>query len=127
MESNNKRKKITIEMIARLYELSKQVYHTEISKNEAVEIILSEFDMNKNSALDYINNFKYMLNGEQYARALSCQGHRYYLENIKNDYNDEVFQKALIAVQKHINYYNTLGYGKLNKLQKMLNEFKVTE
>ncbi len=110
------KRRITTEMIERLYQLSKDVYNGNISKEDALGSISNEFDINTNSATDYINNFKYLVEGKKYCRTLSAKGTKLYLENIKNDFSNEIFNNALLAVQLHIDYYSALGYGRLRKI-----------
>ncbi len=118
------RNKITIDIIVRLYDLAKKVYENNLSKDEALDIVQSEFVVNRNSATDYINNFNYMMQGKEYNRRLSAMGLKYYLENIKKDFSNDVFQNALLAAQRHVDYLDSLGGTQGKSLQKVLNEFK---
>jgi len=46
------------------------------------------------------------------------------LKVLAKDYGEESFQNALNAVQKHIEYYSTLGKGKLTGLQTIVNQMR---
>ncbi len=126
MENYNKRDEITIEMIARMYEVSKQIYYGSISKKKGIEVILSEFEIKKSTVSFHVNDFLSIVNGLEYKRAISEKATRYFLENIKNDFPEEVVDKSLIAVQKHIDYRNNICGQVLKGQQKILKEFKNT-
>ncbi len=122
----NKKGKITIEMIESSYVLGKLVYEGKLTQKEALkEIEVRHNNMFKlSTASFYINNFRHLVNGERYTRTMSIMGAEYYLQNIKKDFSEEVFQNAINSMQMHIEYYNSLGKAQLNKMQALLNEFK---
>lgn len=61
-----------------------------------------------------------MMNGEEYKRAFNNDTNRFLLDSIRRDYGEESFIKAKNAVQKHIDYYSTLGKGNLTGLQEII-------
>lgn len=71
--------------------------------------------MNEGSAQAFITIFLAMMNGEEYKRAFNNDTNKFLLENIHKDFGSDYFKKALNAVQKHINYYSTLGKRKFNR------------
>ena len=83
--------------------------------------------MGKGSVGDYIQNFCSMMDGRKYTRTLSSYTTKYYLEHIRQDYGEEQFQTALKAVREHIQYYNSLPYGNLNKIQEIVDDLSKTE
>ncbi|QHI73087.1 hypothetical protein [Aminipila terrae] len=80
--------------------------------------------MNVSSSGDYISSFLSMMEGQRYTRTFNSYATRYILENIKKDYGDKQFQKALEAVQEHGNYYNGLNNGNLRSIQNIINELR---
>lgn len=64
--------------------------------------------MSEGSAQAFITIFIAMMNGEEYKRAFNNETNRFLLTSIRKDYGENTFRKALIAVQKHIDYYSTL-------------------
>lgn len=79
--------------------------------------------MNAGSAGDYITDFLAMMNGEKYTRTLNEYPTRYFLERIRKDYGESVFQKAIDACRKHAAYYATLGHGILAYVERIVEEY----
>ena len=46
--------KITLDIIKKVYKISKKFYFSEITFSEAVNILATSYEMNKNSMADYI-------------------------------------------------------------------------
>lgn len=65
-----------------------------------------------------------MMNGEVYKRAFNNETNKFLLESIRHDFGQESYVNSLNAVQKHIDYYSTLGKGNLSGLQKIVNEMR---
>lgn len=124
-EENAVRKKITMSMIEQSYFQAKEMFAARASLTESKEI-LGLSGMSPASAQDYLLNFRQMMNGEKYTRTMSSAATIYFLENIKKDFGQKKFEKALSAVQSHVNYYNSLGHGRLNAIEEILKTFKRT-
>ena len=116
--------KITIKMSKGAYEVAKKVYSGQLTRNEGKVEINKATDMNEGSAQAFITIFLAMMNGEKYKRAFNNDTNKLLLESIRKDYGEESFQKALEAVQKHIEYYSTLGKGNLTGLQTIVNQMR---
>jgi len=123
-EGGSRTMKITNEMIEIAYTYAKKVYSGELTRNEGKHEIAKVSGMSLGSAQDYITDFLEMMEGRLYHRTMSNYGTRYYLENIKKDYGDKAFQLALEATEKHIKYYNALGYGQLKAKEEIVKEFR---
>lgn len=121
------RKTITSDMTKEAYEISKMVYHGKISRTKGKELIAEKTGMVAGSAQDYITDFLAMMNGERYTRTLNLFATEYYLKSIKADYGKEAFEKAFEACQKHVEYYNKLGYGKQVKTQELIDRLRDEE
>jgi 5-methylcytosine-specific restriction protein A len=116
--------KITIEMSKGAYEIAKKVYSGKISRSEGKIEINKVTGMNEGSAQAFITIFLAMMNGEEYKRAFNNDTNKFLLESIQKDFGEDYLQRALDAVQKHINYYSTLGKGNLTGLQAIVNKMK---
>ena len=114
--------KVTIDSIHYAYEIAKQCYSGLLSFTEAYERIATNTGMAPNSAKDYINNLKYMLEGTCYCRTLNTYATKYYLTQIRKDYGEQAFQAAVSATQQHVAYYNSLGYSQRRSIEKLLKE-----
>lgn len=93
---------ITIEMVAVVYNYAKKVYHGKLTRQEGKVAAARATGMNEGSVQDYINDFREMMEGNVYRRAMCNYGTAYYLENIRKDYGDAAFKRAIEATEKHI-------------------------
>ncbi|MBU3196001.1 hypothetical protein KPL26_04880 [Clostridium algidicarnis] len=125
LNSNSKGRetmKITNEMTHRAYEIIKMVHCGNLTRNEAKYKIADETGMNAGSAGDYVTNFLAMMEGQRYTRTMNTYATRYLLENIRLEFGEEQFQKALEATKEHVKYYNGLKNGTLHSIQNIIDE-----
>ena len=116
--------KITKEMTGIAYDYAKEVYSGELTRNEGKLEIAKVTGMNAGSAQDYITDFLAMMEGKEYHRTMSNYGTTYFIENIRKDFGEKAFQLALEATEKHIKYYNSLGYGQLKIKEEIVKGFR---
>lgn len=124
LEKTKEDSKITIEMVAAVYSYAKKVYHGKLTRQEGKVAVARATGMNEGSAQDYITDFLAMMEGKEYRRAMCNYGTAYYLEKIRKDYGEAAFKRAILATEKHINYYNGLGYGQLKTKERIVNHYK---
>jgi len=96
-------------MVKQTYIMAKKVYKNEIDRNNAIKIIHDKYGMNENSAAMYINNFRCLMNGQEYGRIMKVDDTQYFLMQILNDYDEIILKKALYAVKQHIEYIKSLN------------------
>ncbi|GHI01357.1 hypothetical protein [Neobacillus kokaensis] len=120
----NSNTKITSEMVKIAYEYAKKVYSGNLTRQEGKLAISKKTGMNPGSAQDYITCFLAMIEGREYHRTMSNLGTEYFLENIKKDFGERSFQLAIEATEKHIKYYNSLGYGQLKAKEDIVKKLK---
>lgn len=114
---------LTNEMTAVAYEVAKRVFDGSAGRTEGKDEIVRRTSMNAGSAGDYITDFLAMMNGEKYTRTLNEYSTRYFLERIREDYDESVFQKAIDACRKHAAYYASLGHGRLAYVERIVEEY----
>ena len=114
--------KVSVEAIHYAYEIAKCFCAGSLSFTEAYSKIADKTGMAANSAKDYVNNLKYMLEGKCYVRTLNTYATEYYLKQIRKDYGEQSFQAAISATQQHVVYYNNLGYGQRRSIERLLIE-----
>ncbi len=112
--------KITTEMTQAAYSSAKDVYHKKVSKNDAVNRLKKNYNMNKASASNYIENFKRLMNGNRYARTHSIDATDYILTHILSDYGVDGLRNAIRAVKEHVDYYEELVKGNCNGIRYIL-------
>lgn len=113
-----------MEMSKGAYIIAKKVYLGQITRSEGKIEINRVTGMNEGSAQAFITIFLALMNGEEYKRAFNNNTNKFLLESIRQDFGDAFYTKALNAVQKHINYYSTLGKGNLSGLQQIVNQMR---
>lgn len=116
--------KITMEMSKGAYTIAKEVYLGKATRNEGKIKINRVTGMSEGSAQAFITIFLAMMNGEEYKRAFNNDTNKFLLESIREDFGQDFYTNALKAVQKHIDYYSTLGKGNLSGLQKIVDEMR---
>lgn len=114
--------KITEESVLQVYDLAREVYEDRLSRKEAVELAVKNKIMGKGSAQDYIQNYRYIMDGFVYKRTMNLKGTRVYLEKIYSDFGIQKLRQALEVVASHVAYYNALGYGKQVQTQALVDE-----
>jgi 5-methylcytosine-specific restriction protein A len=113
---------ITEEMTKVAYEHAKKVYSGDMSVKNAALKIQQISGLSIGSASDYIVNFKHLVKGSCYTRTMNNYATRFITESIRADYGDAVFVKALDSVRQHIDYYESLGHGRLNGIRNIYEE-----
>lgn len=116
--------KISNEMVEIAYKVAKKVYSGELTKSEGKQEIANISGMSAGSAQDYITDFLAMMSGNEYHRTISNYGTSYFIENIKKDFGENAFLLALEATEKHIKYYNSLGYSKQPTKEDIVKKFR---
>lgn len=115
---------ITLDMSKGALDTAKKVYRGELTRSEGKIEINRRTGMNEGSAQDFITIFLAMMSGKVYKRAFNNATNKFLLESIKQEFGEESYRKALKAVQQHIDYYATLGKGKLTGLQRIIDQLK---
>jgi hypothetical protein len=64
--------------------------------------------LNINTARDFINDFRMMLHGKVFHRAMSAPAIDYCLTRIRSERGSSLQDEAIAAVRKHIEYYEGL-------------------
>ncbi|MCU7884659.1 MAG: HNH endonuclease [Candidatus Thiodiazotropha sp. (ex Lucinoma annulata)] len=106
---------ITHEMIHASYDIAKQIYDGAIVQKDGLDTLVNNYQMNRNSAADYIHNYKCMLEGRRFPRTSNAYGTEYFLQNIYEDGGRLALLNALSALRQHIDYYESIGKTTLHK------------
>lgn len=86
------------------YQLGRRIQRGEMRLTEARDEVASA-GVNPNSAVALLNDFRHMLEGTRYTRALSSSATDDYLTWIRRDYGDAGLANAVSAVSQHLDYY----------------------
>ncbi|HEY0743534.1 MAG TPA: HNH endonuclease [Chryseosolibacter sp.] len=115
--------KIPNQLIPVAYQISKQVYENQLTFSEGKNQLVGDGRMNSNSAADYINNFRYMMDGIRFTRTLNAFSMEYYFESIFKDYGESKLLKALNALKLHIEYYEGLEKIRMHKMRDIYDKY----
>ncbi|RAV02723.1 hypothetical protein [Paenibacillus sp. YN15] len=116
--------KITMEMSKGAYEVAKMVYRGQITRTKGKFKINELTGMKEGSAQAFITIFLAMMDGSVYKRAFNNETNQFLFECIRQDFGEDYFRKSLLASQKHIDYYSTLGKGNLTGLQQIVHRMQ---
>lgn len=109
--------KIPKEITPIAYELSKKVFEGKLTFKEGQEQLVGDKRMNPNSAADYINNFRCMIEGKRFTRTNNAYSIEYFLDNFYKDFGSSGLSNALTALQLHIDYYEDVQKVVMHKMR----------
>lgn len=118
--------RITEQMSGHAYAIARDVYKGAITRARGLARLVDRVHMNEASASSLIDNFRSMLNGDEYQRTMNYYTTNLYLEHIRSDFGAAEFRNALLALEKHLDYYDSLEVGKHPKLRRLLAKLKQT-
>jgi len=99
------------------YDLSKKVFEGKITFKEGQELLVGSNRMNSNSAADYINNFRNLMEGKKFTRTNNAFSMEYFVENIYKDYGKQSLSNALNALKLHFQYFESVSKAKTHKMR----------
>jgi hypothetical protein len=105
------------------YDLSKQVFEGKLTFKEGQKELVGDNRMNSNSAADYINNFRCMLEGKRFTRTNNAYSMEYFFDNIYKDYGSSGLSNALTALRLHIEYYEDIQKVVMHKMRDIYTKY----
>jgi len=114
---------ITNTIIHATYDIAKQVYERDISQKDGLDLLESTYQMNRNSAADYIHNYVCMIEGRRFPRTSNAYGTEYFLDKMLEDGGRKRLLNALSALRQHIDYYDAIGKTTLYKQRKICERY----
>ena len=109
VKQETKSQKMTEEMMFSCYKYGKELY-VNGNLTEAVEKVVSETGMNRNSAIIYLYVVSNMLDGTIYKRAISTKATEKYFIMISDEYGSDGLSKAIRATREHVKYRRACGH-----------------
>jgi 5-methylcytosine-specific restriction protein A len=97
--------KISEAQISAAYQVAKMVFDRQIKASRGIVVLVSEHGLNKATAGDFINDYKYLLEGRVFHRAMSAPAMRYFLEQILADHGIARLTNAVSSLRLHIEYF----------------------
>ena len=115
--------KIPLELTPLAYEISKKVFEGKLTFIDGKKQLVGDNKMNPNSAADYINNFRCMLEGKKFTRTNNAHSMEYFFENIYKDYGSSGLVNALTALRLHIEYYEGIQKIVMHKMRSIYSKY----
>lgn len=106
-----------------IFNTAKKVYEENLSKNDEINSLVRDLNMNRGSAqMIIVQIFPKLLDGHQFTRTLSVDLFNSFLRFILEDYGAERLKNSLSALKMHIDYIKEKGDAKI-KLRKIYQRY----
>lgn len=102
------------------------VYDKQMTASEAARLLDEEHGFNRNSAKDFIANYRCMLQGRAFQRSLSAPTVQHYLNSIAIKRGAEALAFAISSVDLHIAYYESAVGTNMRALRSVVDEMRKT-
>lgn len=116
--------RITPLQVEASYNAASLVFDHKMTVEAGAKALQDEHGLNVNSARDFINDYRHMLQGEVFQRAMSAPAIDYFLSKILEERGATSYMKAVSAVEKHIIYYESVRKEKLNAMRTVVGRHK---
>lgn len=115
--------KVTEEQVKAACEVAARVHSGELKVAEGVRILVTEHGVNQASAGDYIYDYRCLMEGKEFHRAMSVPAMRYFLEQIRAEHGDFALRRAVQSLRAHIQYYEGYTGGRMHQMRELADEF----
>jgi 5-methylcytosine-specific restriction protein A len=115
--------KITDAQIKAAYQVARLVYAGQMSLRDGASELNATYGLNVNSARDFIEDYKALLHGKLFQRAMSAPAMEYFLANIEKEHGSVALAASLDALRKHITYYENVRQVNLHKMRGVVAKF----
>lgn len=112
--------KITDDQIRAAEEVASDVYDKQLTTTEGAKLLAEVHGININSARDFINDYRYMMQGRLFQRAMSAHAINYFLSRIREKRGKEAHSLAVSAVDQHVSYYEQISKVTLHRMRAVL-------
>ena len=85
--------------------VASRVYDGELRRKAGVELLSTQHGLNPTSAGDYINDYKCLMEGRVFQRAMSAPAMRFFVGHIFDHRSRSYRVNAVTALHAHISYY----------------------
>ena len=116
--------KISDDQVRVAEEIASDVFDKELTATEGAELLASVHGLNINSARDFINDYKYMMQGRLFKRAMSSPAINHFLTKIREKRGDKYHSFAVSAVAQHIDYYEQLRGVALHSMREIVDNHR---
>lgn len=118
------RKQIDKLMVETSYDYAKKVHQHQKELNSALDKIVQISNMDRGSAIAYINAFRKMMEGSEYTRTINLMATEYFLSHILSDYGKQQLELAIRSVKLHVKYYKKIKNVYLRSTNELADRFE---
>jgi len=115
---------IALPEVKAAFTLAAKVYDGVIKPAVAAKRLRAEAGLNINSARDFLAQFRCMMRGDVFKRTQSALALQYFLPQILSQRGQAAATNAVVAVWKHIEYYEDIEKTRLLKLRAIVSQFE---
>src|SRR5574343_55310 len=109
--------KITQEQVVAAYETAKRVFAGEIKRADGIRSLVSKHGLNQATAGDFIYDYRQLVEGKEFHRAMSSDAMRYFLSQIEADRGPLGLLNAITSLRAHIEYYEAISKSTMHSLR----------
>jgi 5-methylcytosine-specific restriction protein A len=117
--------KITEEQVSAAYQIAKQVFDGHMKAIQGGKILSSEYGLNETTANDFIVDYKCLLDGRVFYRAMSAPAMHYFMEQIFSENTEHGRTNAIAALRGHIAYYENHYKTRMHRMREVADYFDV--
>ena len=97
--------KITEAQVFAACQIAESVFDGEIKAAQGITVLVAAHGLNKATASDFINDYKHLLDGTVFKRAMSAFAMRHFMEQIFAERGEQHRNNSVVALRAHITYY----------------------
>ncbi len=116
--------RITPLQVEASYSVASRVFDHKMTVESGANALQDSYGLNINSARDFINDYRLMLQGKAFQRAMSAPAIDYYLSRILEERGAASHKTAVLSVEKHIKYYEGIRKVSLNAMRTVVSRHK---
>jgi len=118
--------KRTLKQIEAAYKVASDVFDGKMPRRNGMQNLTKEHGMALGSAGGWIENFKLMIRGKKFHRAMSVDETEYCLNQIARRCRSDLVN-AVFATQKHLDYYNAVARDKRKLIKEWMLKLTLDE
>lgn len=109
--------KITREQVVAAFHTAKRVYQGEIKRVDGINELVVAHGLNQATAGAFIYDYRQLVEGKEFHRAMSSKAMRYFLEQIEIDQGAKGLLNAVTSLKAHISYYEKVAKTTMRSLR----------
>lgn len=118
--------RVTEEQVRAACQLAAAVYDGQLKRADAIRALSGEHGINEASAGDFINDYRYLVDGKVFHRAMSAAAMRYFLDQIQAARGTKALENAIHALRAHIKYYEGYSGSRMHEMRRVADDYSAS-